>query len=76
VAPVQAVAPAAAERAVPEDVAPTPEPAAEAAGDESRSTSKRSHHRHRSSRKQAQEDRVARGLSIDPFAEAQRAAKP
>src|SRR4051794_11270304 len=51
-------------------------PSAEAAGEESASTSKRSRHHHRSSRKGVQEDRVARGLSIDPFAEAQRGGKP
>jgi hypothetical protein len=38
--------------------------------------SKRSH-RHRSSRREAEpEDRVVRGLSVDPFAEAKRGAKP
>jgi serine/threonine-protein kinase len=70
-APVAAVP--AAQPAAPEAAAPA---APEATGEESRSRSKRSHHHHRSSRKQAEEDRVARGLSIDPFAEAQRGGKP
>jgi serine/threonine-protein kinase len=74
VAAVPTAQPVPAAPAAPEAAAPAA--AAEAAGEESRSTSKRSHHHHRSSRKQGEEDRVSRGLSIDPFAEAQRGGKP
>jgi hypothetical protein len=63
-------------------VAAPSEPAAAApaepaeAESENRRHSSRSH-RHHSSHKQAgQEDRVVRGLSIDPFAEAARGSKP
>jgi serine/threonine protein kinase len=66
---VEPTAPAAPAAAAPAAVA-------EAAGEESMPTSKRSRHHHRSSRKGVPEDRVARGLSIDPFAEAQRSGKP
>jgi len=61
---------------------PAAEPAAanltvEAAPEAGRHRSKRSHrHRARAEAATPQEDRVVRGLSIDPFAEAQRGAKP
>jgi eukaryotic-like serine/threonine-protein kinase len=45
------------------------------ARDTGKHRSKRAHRGH-GSRKQVEEDRVMRGLSIDPFAEAQRTAKP
>jgi hypothetical protein len=62
-------APAAPQAAAPSP--PTPAPA-EAAREEGSSTGKHSHRHHHSSRKKAEEDRVTRGLSVDPFAEAQR----
>jgi serine/threonine-protein kinase len=66
-----ALQPPPGEPAAPRAVVPAPP--TEAAPDEGSSSGKRSHrHHHSSSRKKAQEDRVARGLSIDPFAEAQR----
>jgi serine/threonine protein kinase len=73
---VRTLEPTAAAPAAADAIAPAPAPAADAVEEDSRSTSRRSHHHHRSSRKGAEEDRVARGLSIDPFAEAQRSGKP
>ena len=76
---VAAPAPAAVVPPAVEPIAPqagVPAPPTEAASDDGSSSGKRSHrHHHSSSRKKAQEDRVVRGLSVDPFAEAQRGGK-
>jgi len=76
---VAAPAPPAAVPPTVEPVAPqaaVPAPPTEAASEDGSSSGKRSHRRHHSSsRKKAQEDRVVRGLSVDPFAEAQRGGK-
>lgn len=69
-APAPAIAPPVVEPTAPQ--AAVPAPPSEAERDDDASSGKRSHRHHHSSRKKAQEDRVVRGLSVDPFAEAQR----
>jgi serine/threonine protein kinase len=83
VTPGPALAPAAEQAPAPEqEAAPAaPATAAEEAdrGDDSDGKHKRRHrHRDRAARKQAAQeaDRVVRGLSVDPFAEAARGSKP
>jgi hypothetical protein len=51
-------------------------PAAAAAREDGARESKTGHRHHRSPPGRVQADRVARGLSIDPFAEAARGGKP
>jgi serine/threonine protein kinase len=75
--PPAAGAPPAA-RATPPAAGPAPASSSvEEATEGGRHRSKRSHrHRAKAEAAPAQEDRVVRGLSVDPFAEAQRGAKP
>ena len=72
--------PPAARPAPPEQPAAEPAPVratAEAESEAGRHRSKRSHrHRAKTEAAPTEEDRVVRGLSVDPFAEAQRGAKP
>jgi serine/threonine protein kinase len=68
--PAAAIAPAVIDRTpAPAEVPVAPAAPADAAdGDDAAHTGKGAHHHHRSSHRQhAQADRVARGLSIDPF---------
>ena len=53
--------------AAPEEAAPPKGPTEEAVGDDDAHKGKSAHRHHGSHRQHAQSDRVARGLSIDPF---------
>jgi hypothetical protein len=65
--PATAAPAAAPAAAAPSEPMPPPSRPAEAAGDDGGRKDRGSHRHHSSHRQKAQADRVARGLSIDPF---------